>query len=139
MTDPKEPVWVMDAAVLIAHEISLANFGGGDGIRDSALLESALGKPKNLYAYGQPSNHDLAASYTFGIVKNHPFVDGNKRTGFLAGALFLELNGWKLAASELEATQVIVGVASGEIGEAELAAWFKVNSSAIQAHSSSGD
>jgi len=127
MTKRKEPIWVLDAAAMIAHEISLANFGGGDGIRDVALLESALGKPKNLYAYGKPDLHDLAASYTYGIVKNHPFVDGNKRTGFLVGALFLELNGQLLIASEPEATRVIAGVAAGDISEASLAEWFRTN------------
>jgi len=127
MTKKSEPVWVLDAAVMIAHEISLANFGGGDGIRDVALLESALGKPKNLYAYGEPDLHDLAASYTYGIVKNHPFVDGNTRTGFLTGTLFLELNVLLLIASEPEATRVIVGVAAGDISEASLADWFRAN------------
>lgn len=129
MPSKSEPVWVLDAAVMIAHEISLTNFGGGDGIRDIALLESALGKPKNLHAYGEPDLQDLAASYTFGIVKNHPFVDGNKRTGFLAGALFLELNGLSLIASEPDATQVIVGVAAGDVSEATLADWFRIHTS----------
>ncbi len=127
MTKKSDPVWVLDAAVMIAHEISLANFGGGDGIRDVALLESASGKPKNQYAYGEPDLQDLAASYTYGIVKNHPFVDGNKRTGFLTGALFLELNGLLLIASEPEATRVIVGVAAGDISEATLADWFRAH------------
>lgn len=129
MTIKTESVWVLDAAVMIAHEISLANFGGSDGIRDVALLESALGKPENLYAYGKPDLQDLAASYTYGIVKNHPFVDGNKRTGFLTGALFLELNGLSLIASEPDATQIIVGVAAGDISEATLARWFRANTS----------
>lgn len=122
-----EPVWVLDAVVLIAHEISLANFGGADGIRDAGLLESALAKPHNLFAYGEPTVFEMAASYTFGIVKNHPFVDGNKRTGFLVGAAFLQLNGFQLTASESDATQTIVGLAAGEISEAQLAAWFEGN------------
>ena len=112
----------------MAHEISLANFGGGEGIRDPRLLESALARPKNLFNYEKPSVHDLAAAYTAGIVQNHPFIDGNKRTGFLAGAAFLELNGWMLTASEPDATRVIFGLAAGEISEAELAEWFKRNS-----------
>jgi death-on-curing protein len=120
----KEPVWLLDTAVLIAHEISLANFGGAEGIRDTHLLESALARPKNLFAYEKPDLYELAASYTSGIVKNHPFVDGNKRTGFLAGAAFLELNGVTLIASEPEATRIITGVASGVVNEAQLADWY---------------
>jgi death-on-curing protein len=122
-----EPVWLLDAAVLIAHEISLANFGGAAGIRDTHLLASALARPKNLFAYEKPDLHELAAAYTSGIVKNHPFVDGNKRTGFLAGAAFLELNGVTLIASEPEATRIILGVASGAVNEGQLADWFRDN------------
>ena len=122
-----EPVWLLDAAVLIAHEISLANFGGAEGIRDAHLLASALARPKNLFAYEKPDLYELAAAYTLGIVKNHPFVDGNKRTGFLAGAAFLELNGIKLIASEPEATRVILGVASGAVIEEQLADWYRSN------------
>ncbi len=123
-----EPTWLLDAAVLIAHEMSLANFGGQEGLRDSHLLASALARPKNLFAYGSPDLRDLAAAYTFGIVKNHPFMDGNKRAGFLAGAAFLELNGEKLIATEPEATRIILGVASGVINERQLADWFRENS-----------
>jgi len=120
-----EPVWLLDAAVLIAHEISLANFGGGEGIRDPGLLASALARPKNLFLYEAPGIHELAAAYTVGIVKNHPFIDGNKRTGFLAGAAFLELNGFRLTASEPEATAVIVSLAAGQVTEAEMAEWYR--------------
>ncbi len=120
-----EPVWVLDAAVLIAHEISLANFGGADGIRDVGLLESALAKPHNLFAYGRPTLFEMAASYSFGIIRNHPFVDGNKRTGFLVGVTFLELNGWRLSATETEATEAIISVAAGTLSEQELAAWYQ--------------
>ena len=122
-----EPVWLLDAAVLIAHEISLANYGGAEGIRDIGLLESALARPKNLFAYELTDLFELAASYTSGIVRNHPFVDGNKRTGFLAGAAFLELNGRILKASEPEATRIILGVAAGDIDDAQLADWFREN------------
>ena len=122
-----EPVWLLDAAVLIAHEISLANFGGAEGIRDTHLLASALARPKNLFAYEKPDLCELAAAYTLGIVKNHPFVDGNKRTGFLAGAAFLELNGITLIASEPEATRVMLGVASGVVNEVQLADWYRNN------------
>jgi death-on-curing protein len=112
----------------MAHEISLANFGGGEGIRDSGLLKSALARPKNQFPCGNPGIHELAAAYTAGIVQSHPFVDGNKRTGFLAGAAFLELNGWVLTASEPDATKTIFGLAAGEVTEAELADWFERNS-----------
>ena len=122
-----EPVWLLDAAVLIAHEISLATFGGAEGIRDLKLLESALARPKNLFVYKQPDLFELAATYTSGIVKNHPFVDGNKRTGFLAGAAFLELNGLELTASEPEATRIILGVAAGDVDDTQLAGWFREN------------
>lgn len=122
-----EPLWLLDEAVLIAHEISLAQFGGSDGIRDAALLESALARPKNLFAYSKPTFMQLAAAYTYGIVRNHPFVDGNKRTGFLAGAAFLELSGLKLRATETDATSIIVGVAAGGVTEEQLAQWYEGN------------
>jgi len=122
-----EPVWLLDAAVLIAHEISLANFGGADGIRDINLLESALGRRKNLFAYEKPNLFGLAAAYTSAIVRNHPFVDGNKRIGFLVGSAFLELNGLTLKASETEATRIILGVAVGDVAAAQLADWFREN------------
>jgi len=123
-----EPTWLLDTTVLVAHEISLANFGGGEGIRDEGLLQSAPARPRNLYAYGEPTLFELAASYSYGIVNNHPFIDGNKRTGFLAGAAFLELNGYRLIAAEPEATAVILGVASGTIAESELADWLRQHS-----------
>jgi len=122
-----EPVWLLDTAVLIAHEISLANFGGTEGIRDTHLLESAMARPKNLFIYEKPDLYELAAAYTSGIVKNHPFVDGNKRGGFLAGAALLELNGVTLIASEPEATRIILTVASGVVNEAQLADWYRKN------------
>jgi len=122
-----EPKWLLDAAVLIAHEITLANHGGAEGIRDPHLLESALARPKNLFAYGKTDLCELAAAYTFGIAKNHPFFDGNKRTGFLAGAVFLELNGKRLLASEPDATRIILGVASDIVNEQQLADWYREN------------
>lgn len=126
-----DPVWLLEVAVLIAHEVSLANFGGADGIRDRTLLESALAKPRNLFVYQNPEIPELAASYTAGIVQNHPFVDGNKRTGFLAGAAFLELNGYRLTATEPEATRVIMGLAAGDISESQLAAWYQQKSERV--------
>jgi death-on-curing protein len=123
-----EPVWLLEATVLITHEISLANHGGGAGIRDTGLLESALARPRNLYEYGDPDIPELAAAYMSGIVKNHPFVDGNKRAGFLSGAAFLELNGYQLTASEPEATQAVMALAAGDISDSQLVSWLRDNS-----------
>jgi len=123
-----DPVWLLEVAVHIAHEISLANFGGAEGIRDQNSLESALARPRSQFVYGTTEIPELAAAYTAGIVKNHPFVDGNKRTGFLAGAAFLELNGLRLTATEPEATQIIFGLAAGNLSELQLAEWFREKS-----------
>lgn len=126
-----EPVWLLESAVLIAHEISLSIHGGGSGIRDSGLLQSALAKPGNLFEYGEPDISDLAGAYMSGIVKNHPFVDGNKRAGFLAGAAFLEINGYRLIASETDAAQIILGLASGLVTEEQLVVWLRENAVAV--------
>ena len=121
-------MWLLETAVLIAHEISLATHGGGAGLRDHGLLQSALAKPRNMHQLGKPGLPDLAAAYMAGIIKNHPFVDGNERAGFLAGAAFLELNGLRLMATEPEATQIVLGLASGEITEVQLSDWLQRNS-----------
>lgn len=120
--------FVSKAQILAVHAEQLAEYGGANGIRDEGLLESALARPRNLHAYGSPSLTDLAATLTFGIVKNHPFVDGNKRTGFLAGFVLLTLNGWVISVDEREVVLTILRLAAGEIGEPELAAWFATNS-----------
>lgn len=120
-----EPIWLQLDEVLAFHQMSIARFGGGDGLRDRGLLESALERPKNLLAYGDdPTVLDLAAAYCAGIVKNHPFVDGNKRTGFLAGIVFLELNGYRFQASEAEAAGAVIALAAGELDEAGFSAWL---------------
>lgn len=124
----KEPVWVLREVVLMAHEQSLAQFGGSEGVRDEGLMDSALGKPRNLFAYGQPSLFELAASQAFGLVRNHPFIDGNKRTGFIVALTFLQLNGWRLEASEVDATLRTLALAAGEMTEAAYAEWLKANS-----------
>ncbi len=124
----KTPVWVLRETVLTLHEQSLAEFGGAAGIRDEGLLDSALGKPKNLLAHGKPALFDLAASYGFGLVKNHPFIDGNKRAGFIVAVLFLELNGYCFQATEADAAVRTLALAAGEMSEAEFAAWLKANS-----------
>lgn len=124
----KTPVWVLQETVLALHEQSLAEFGGASGVRDEGLLDSALHKPENLFAYGTPTLFDLAASYGFGLVKNHPFIDGNKRAGFVVAVVFLELNGYRFQAPEAEAAVRTLALAAGEMSEAEFAAWLKANS-----------
>jgi len=124
----KEPVWVFREVVFMLHEQSLAQFGGSAGVRDEGLMDSALGKPQNLFAYGKPNLFELAASYAFGLVKNHPFIDGNKRTGFVVAVTFLECNGWRLEASEVDATLRTLALAAGEMSEPAYAEWLKTHS-----------
>lgn len=124
----KEPVWVLREVVLASHDQSLAQFGGSAGIRDEGLMDSALGKPHNLFAYGKPALFDLVASYAFGLVKNHPFIDGNKRTGFIVAVLFLELNGFRFCANEVDATVRTLALAAGDMTETAYAQWLKANS-----------
>ncbi len=120
--------WILDDVVLAIHSMALAEHGGAPGLRDSDLLASALGRPKNKFAYDCAATlYELAAAYSFAIARNHPFVDGNKRTAFLCGSLFLELNQIELIASEPDATVAFESLASGNISESELAAWFKAN------------
>ncbi|MEI6149941.1 MAG: type II toxin-antitoxin system death-on-curing family toxin [bacterium] len=127
----KQPEWILRDTVLALHEALLAEFGGSSGIRDEGLLASALARPENLLAYGKPSIFDLAASYAFGLVKNHAFIDGNKRIGFVAAALFLELNRCRLQASEADATVRTLALAAGAINEADYAVWLEENSKKI--------
>ena len=124
----KEPHWIGRDVVLAIHEQLLALHGGSAGIRDEGLLDSALGRPLNLFAYEQASLFAMAASYAGGIIRNHPFIDGNKRTGFVLCAVFLERNGYELVASEEEATVTTLAFAASEIKEAEYAAWLEHNS-----------
>ena len=120
-----EPIW-LDAADCISFQSKLLAWSGGsDGIRDEGLLESALARPRQRHAYGSPTLFELGAAYAFGIVKNHPFIDGNKRTGFLAAALFLEINGERFAASEEEVVVQTVALAAGECSEEEYASWLE--------------
>ena len=123
-----EPVWVDREDCLAMHEKLLERFGGLKGIRDEGLLESALNKPRHLFSYGKPTVFEMAASYAVGIVKNHPFLDGNKRTGFVAAALFIEANGFSFQASEEEAVLETLALAAGESTEADYAAWLAKNS-----------
>ncbi len=123
----KPPTWVRHETVLALHEQLLAEFGGSAGIRDEGLLESALARPMNRLAYGEGRTWDFAASYAFGLVKNHPFVDGNKRIGFAVAVLFLEINGYRFEATEADATVRTLALAAGKMTEAEYATWLKAN------------
>ena len=122
-----DPVWLSKAVVLAVHGRLLAEHGGAPGVRDLALLDSALARPQHLLAYGDPDICELAAAYTSGIIRNHPFVDGNKRTGFMAGYVFLASNDLQLTATEVDVVQVVTLLAASEIKEAEFAAWLREN------------
>ena len=123
-----EPVWIDEGDALALHDRLLALDGGTAGVHDAGLLKSALARPKQLHAYGgKPNIIDMATAYTAGIVRNHPFVDGNKRTGFIVGVLFLELNGYRFTATEEAATQAVLSLAAGSISEGAFAAWLRAN------------
>jgi death-on-curing protein len=123
-----EPIWIEERDALALHNRLLALDGGPPGVRDIGLLQSALARPKQLHAYGKnPDIIAMAAAYTAGIVRNHPFIDGNKRTGFLVGVLFLELNGARFTATEESAAQAILSLAAGTLDEPALAAWLRAN------------
>lgn len=129
MSAANEPwVWIDRAVVLAIHSEQLAEHGGGDGVRDLGLLESALARPRNAASYGQPDVADLAASYAYGLAKNHPFIDGNKRTAFVALELFLELNGYSLEADDTQCVLTMLAMAAGETDEAAFAAWVRESS-----------
>jgi death on curing protein len=126
----KEPVWIDERDALALHERLLALYGGAEGLRDSALLKSALARPQQHFAYAESADIvDMPSVYTGGIVRNHPFVDGNKRTGFVVGILFLELNGYRFSASEEDAAQAVLELASGNLDEAGYAAFLRANAS----------
>jgi death on curing protein len=120
--------WVQRRALELLHDESLSEHGGAAGLRDENLLESALARPLNLAAYGEPDVHELAAAYGVGLAKNHPFVDGNKRAAFLAVGLFLALNGWRLTASQADATLTMLAVAAGQMDEPAFARWLRQHS-----------
>ena len=121
-----EPTWIDERDVLAIHDRLLALDGGASGVRDVGLLQSALARPRQLYTYGDnPDTIDMAAAYIAGIVRNHPFVDGNKRTGFLIGILFLELNGARFIATEASAAQAILSLAAGTLDETALVVWLR--------------
>jgi death-on-curing protein len=122
------PIWIDLEVVLAIHDEQLAEHGGQAGVRDRGLLESALARPRNQFAYGESSLPRLAASYAFGISRNHPFLDGNKRTSLVVAELFLDLNGLDLTASDEACVATFLRLAAGELGEDDLARWIEANS-----------
>ncbi|MCE1249315.1 MAG: type II toxin-antitoxin system death-on-curing family toxin [Comamonadaceae bacterium] len=120
--------WISKPALRLLHAESLAEHGGGQGMRDEGLLDSALARPQNLAAYGNPDHAALAASYGVGVAKNHPFIDGNKRAALLATGLFLYLNGYRLHASQADTTLTMLAVAAGDLSEDDFAAWLRTHS-----------
>jgi len=124
----KEPVWLDRVDCIAIHETMLAQYGGLAGVRDENMLESAIARPHHLFAYGRPGLAELAAAYATGIIRNRPFLDGNKRTGFMAAMAFLELNGLEFAADEADAVLQTLALAAGALDELGYAAWLKQNS-----------
>ena len=124
------PIWVMHEAVIAIHKRQIAEHGGGPGIRDSSLLESALAKPKNAFSYSdeQLSIPSLASAYAYGIARNHPFVDGNKRTSLIISLLFLELNNWELLCDAENLDGTFMKLADGSLSAEDLSAWFTKHS-----------
>ena len=120
-----EPNWITKDILLAVHAELLNRFGGLSGIRDEGLLDSALNRPKHLLSYGSPTLFQMAASYSHGIVKNHPFLDGNKRTGFMSAYIFLGVNRWSLEAPEEEAVLETLALAAGETSEEAYADWLE--------------
>lgn len=123
-----EPIWVRDDVVAAIHRRQIGEHSGGsDSVRDPNLLSSALARPKNLYAYGEPMSDlaALSAAYTFGIARNHPFIDGNKRTALVVGRTFLRINGHDITATQTEKYRAYYGVAAGELSEEALADWIR--------------
>lgn len=118
-------IWVTVEVAMAAHAEQLAEHGGGEGVRDERLLDSAMARPQNLAAYGEPDAAALAAAYAYGIARNHPFVDGNKRTATVVSETFLVLNGFALGATDAELAVAFLALAGGELSEEEMADWFR--------------
>ena len=118
-------IWIDPAVILAVHDEQLAEHGGAAGLRDAGLLDSALARPRNLAQYAEPDVAALAAAYAFGLARNHPFVDGNKRSAFVATEMFLHLNGWQLDASDAECVLVMLSLAAGDIDEPTFTAWLR--------------
>lgn len=120
-------VWIERAVILAIHDMQLAEHGGGGGVRDNNLLESALACPINLMTYGNPDASALAAAYGYGISRNYAFIDGNKRTGFVAAELFLRLNGYQLVADDADCVLTMLAVAAGDVSEDDFATWLRAH------------
>ncbi len=124
----KKPVWIDERDALVLHNRLLALHGGAGGLRDGGLLQSALARPQQQYSYAEAADIiDMATAYTAGILRNHPFLDGNKRTGFVVGILFLELNGYRFVASEEDAAQAVLQLAAGTLDEADYSSFLRGN------------
>ncbi len=121
----KKPVWVLPAVALGLHSRLLAEHGGAEGIRDKGAFDAALERPRQIFSYGKPTLHGLAAAYAGGLVRNHPFVDGNKCVGFMLAYVFLRANGYRLVADEAEAAVMTLGLAAGGVSEIEYGEWLK--------------
>jgi death-on-curing protein len=126
-----EPIWIDSTDAVLFHDQEIAAHGGSAGIRDAGLLESALARPKNIWAYAHetPSLATLGAAYAFGISSNHPFIDGNKRVALVVSFVFLDVNGLEVTASQEDAYLTILALAAGEMTELQLAEWFQKNTS----------
>jgi death on curing protein len=120
-----EPIWLDATDALAIHDRQLAEHGGGTGVRDVTMLESALGRPVNRWHYGTDDMAELAAAYAFGVARNHPFVDGNKRTAWVLARLFLAINGHSLTFDKEDTVRAVLALASGDLSEDELADWFR--------------
>ncbi|TNE41401.1 MAG: type II toxin-antitoxin system death-on-curing family toxin [Sphingomonadales bacterium] len=125
MAQIAEPVWIEADLALAIHDRQLAEHGGSIGVRNTSALESALGRPRNQWAYGEADLCALAAAYAYGVARNHPFVDGNKRTAWVLARLFLGLNGVQIGFAPEEAIHMVLALASGSLAEAEVAEWFR--------------
>lgn len=123
----KTPQWIEVRDCLVFHDVLVERFGGLAGLRDEGLLDSALNRPRHMFAYGSRNHYEMAAAYAEGIIRNHPFADGNKRMGFLVAALFLELNGHSFHASEEEVVVKTLGLAVRAMSEAAFAKWLEAN------------
>jgi death on curing protein len=122
-----EPVWLDAKDALAIHDRQLAEHGGATGVRDIGMLDSALARPVNRWNYGDDDPAELAASYAFGVARNHPFVDGNKRTAWVLSRLFLAINSYELSFEKVNATQTMIALAAGELSEEEMTDWFRIH------------
>lgn len=123
-----EPIWISETIALAIHEEQIAEHGGRAGLRDENLLSASLARPRHLYFYGKPTIFELAAAYGYGLAKNHPFVDGNKRTAFVVLAAFLEVNGYSLEVPEMEVVGMMEGLSADRESQDSLARWLEANS-----------